>query len=114
MAISEHGPWTIRVCRVHGPLSEPLSRRCHCGLGANVVEVIPSTTSRGAVDPPDLHERLAQECDRYGLPPNLDTLLRHIYNNHAATIGAKDDLIASLRKRGAVEERPDNNPHTTP
>lgn len=33
---------------------------------------------------------LREECEKYGLPASLSVLLRHIRNNHAATLGAKD------------------------
>lgn len=41
-------------------------------------------------------ERLAAECERYGLPVSLDALLRHIYNNRDAVYGAKDQLAEIL------------------
>jgi hypothetical protein len=40
---------------------------------------------------------LQVECEKRGLPVSLDALLRHILNNHAATLGAKDAHIELLR-----------------
>lgn len=55
--------------------------------------------SRCGEEKPLTERRLAEECDRYGLPHNLNMLLRHIYANHNATIGALRDSNATLRAR---------------
>lgn len=44
-------------------------------------------------------ELLRRECERYGLPVSLHALLRHIRNNAAAILGAKDSTIEILEKR---------------
>lgn len=48
-------------------------------------------------------DRLGEELKRYGLEgmdgDQVDVLLRHIYANHAAALGAKDGTIASLQER---------------
>lgn len=55
----------------------------------------------GPLPPTDVEslERVWEECDRYGLPYSVDALLRHIYNNRDATLGAKDYLIRGLQER---------------
>lgn len=54
-----------------------------------------------------LARRLAEECDKRGLPRSFDTLMRHIENNHAAALDASRYSNDLLRQRleGAVEER---------
>lgn len=51
-----------------------------------------------------IERKLAEKCASFGLPPNFDTLMRHMENNHAATVGAQKDHIASLEREleGAV------------
>jgi hypothetical protein len=51
--------------------------------------------------------QLAEKCASFGLPPSFDTLMRHMENNHAATVGAQRSHIESLERQlvGAVEER---------
>jgi hypothetical protein len=48
-------------------------------------------------------ERLGEELKRYGLEGMagnpVDVLLRHIYANHEAALGAKDGTIASLESQ---------------
>lgn len=44
-------------------------------------------------------EALAGECARYGLYVSLRALLRHLYGNYAATMGAKDSTIRILEER---------------
>lgn len=46
-----------------------------------------------------LAERLAAECDRYGLPHDLDVLLRHIYANHGFRHDADNRTIEILSGR---------------
>jgi uncharacterized membrane protein YgaE (UPF0421/DUF939 family) len=55
-------------------------------------------------------ERLGEELKRYGLEgmggDPVDVLLRHIYANHEAALGAKDGTIASLESQNqALQER---------
>jgi hypothetical protein len=54
-------------------------------------------------------ERLGEELKRYGLEDMagdpVDVLLRHIYANHEAALGAKDGTIASLESQNqALQE----------
>lgn len=42
---------------------------------------------------------LEQECERYGLPVSFDVLMHHVYNNHAATVGALKHCIGTLEER---------------
>lgn len=45
-------------------------------------------------------ELLARECAMYGIePPSLRALLRHIYSNAGAAMGAQEGTIAILRRR---------------
>jgi hypothetical protein len=52
-----------------------------------------------------IERKLAEKCASFGLPPNFDTLMRHMENNHAATVGAQRSHIESLERQlaGAVE-----------
>ena len=49
-----------------------------------------------------LSARLAEECDRYGLPHDFDALLRHIYANRDATYAAKEYALSLAANR--IEE----------
>jgi hypothetical protein len=56
-----------------------------------------------------IDERLGEELKRYGLEgmagDPVDVLLRHIYANHEAALGAKDGTIASLESQNqALQE----------
>ena len=44
-------------------------------------------------------DTLAAECDAYGLPHSLPTLLRHIRGNHTAIVDAKDFSIRALTEQ---------------
>jgi hypothetical protein len=46
-----------------------------------------------------LQALLQEECEKRGLPVSLSALLRHIENNHAATLGFKDLSIEILRDK---------------
>jgi hypothetical protein len=52
----------------------------------------------------DVERKLADKCALFGLPPNFDTLMRHMERNHAATVGVQRSHIESLERklRGAV------------
>jgi hypothetical protein len=65
------------------------------------------STGTGGSSPMTLIERkLAEKCASFGLPPSFDALMRHIENNHAATVGAQRSHIESLERqlRGTVED----------
>jgi hypothetical protein len=46
-----------------------------------------------------IERKLAEKCASFGLPPNFDTLMRHMENNHAATVGAQRSHIESLERQ---------------
>ena len=55
----------------------------------------------------DVVQVVEAECNKYGITQGYpcgttagrtESLFRHIYNNHAATLGAKDSLIKRLQK----------------
>lgn len=50
----------------------------------------------------NIDRKLAEKCAEFGLPPSFDTLMRHIENNHAATVGAQRSHIESLERQLAV------------
>jgi hypothetical protein len=52
-----------------------------------------------------IERRLAEECDRYGLPHDLDALLKHVYANRDLSLAFKDQSIETLTEqlRGAVD-----------
>lgn len=56
-----------------------------------------------------IERRLADECDRYGLPHDFDALMRHLRGSHEAIVGAKDVSIAALDRKlaGAIEDARD-------
>lgn len=50
----------------------------------------------------DDQEALKTECEAYGLPVSLTALLRHLYGNMAATLGANEYRIQLLEEKLAT------------
>lgn len=99
---------TLAIAR--GRIEEKLSEASELRAQAATLEASAQQVAR-AWQLPDPVRRdpdaslLREECEALGLPVSLKVLLRHIRNNHASIVGAKDHSIARLdASREGVDE----------
>lgn len=89
--------WCVKGCREPDPGSPTGSTARRCEYVTFVRE---DTDLRAKVLEEITYEkRLKAECDKRGLPCDFATLMRHLENNHAATLGAVQYSNATLREK---------------